>query len=146
MAMLDFFKKLVNLNEGDLDEGYDEAPEETIPVETRPKRETPVRRATDRRGENSTTAMKVVIVRPEVYDEVAGIADQLVQGKTVVLNLETCNKDVSRRVVDFVAGAAYALARKPKKIASNTFIILPENADVSGELSLDDFDEQNYYL
>jgi cell division inhibitor SepF len=90
--------------------------------------------------------MKVVIVRPEVFDEVAGIADHLVQGKTVVLNLETANKDISRRIVDFMSGAAYALACKLKKVANNTFIIVPEYADIAGELMLDDFDEHNYYL
>ena len=89
--------------------------------------------------------MKVVIVRPEMFDEVANIADHLVQGKTIVLNLETANKEVARRIVDFMSGAAYALSCKLKKVANNTFIIVPEHTDIAGELILDDFEEQNYY-
>ena len=89
--------------------------------------------------------MKVVIVRPEMFDEVANIADHLVQGKTIVLNLETANKEVARRIVDFMCGAAYALSCKLKKVANNTFIIVPEHTDIAGELILDDYEEPDYY-
>ncbi len=146
MAFKDMFKNLVNLNEDDLDEGFEETAEEAA---EKPKREpAPKRYTTDRRNQNGTApaAMKVVIVRPEVFDEVAGIADHLVQRKTVVLNLETANKDISRRIVDFMSGAAYALACKLKKVANNTFIIVPEHTDIAGELLVDDFDEHNYFM
>ncbi len=146
MAIKDIFKSLTNFDDNDMDEGYEENTEEVV-AETKPKREAPIqRRSNDRRNSSSGTAMKVVIVRPEVFDEVAGIADQLMQGKTVVLNLETCNKDVTRRIVDFMSGAAYALSCKLKRIANNTFLIVPEQTDIAGDLSVDDFDEQNYFL
>ncbi|MEE0927811.1 MAG: cell division protein SepF [Acutalibacteraceae bacterium] len=147
MALKDIFKNFVSLNEDDLEDEVEETTATEEPeAQPRVKRE-PVRRSSDRRNAPSAnTAMKVVIVRPEVFDEVAGIADHLVQGKTVVLNLETANKDISRRIVDFMSGAAYALGCKLKKIANNTFIIVPSNTDIAGELMLDDFDEQNYYL
>ncbi len=145
MAIKDIFKNLTSFDENDMDDGYEDNNEEA--AEPKVKKEAPVRRSVDRRNTSSAgTAMKVVIVRPEVFDEVAGIADQLIQGKTVVLNLETCNKDITRRIVDFMSGAAYALSCKLKKIANNTFLIVPEHTDIAGELSLDDFDEHNYYL
>ncbi len=148
MAFKDMFKNLVNLNDDDLDEGFEETAQE--PAEAaKPKKEAPQKRyASDRRTQagGTSSAMKVVIVRPEVFDEVAGIADHLIQGKTVVLNLETANKDMSRRIVDFMSGAAYALSCKLKKVANNTFIIVPEHTDIAGELLIDDFDEQNYYM
>jgi cell division inhibitor SepF len=148
MAIKDIFKNFISLNEDDLEEETTETVEaEEQEAQPRPKREPIVRRSSDRRNAPAAnTAMKVVIVRPEVFDEVTGIADHLVQGKTVVLNLQTANKDVSRRIVDFMSGSAYALDCKLKKIASNTFIIVPANTDIAGELMLDDFDEQNYYL
>lgn len=149
MALKDIWNNLVNINENDLDEGYsEENNEETTEPEVRVKREPVQRRSfAERRNTTQTTAgaMKVVIVRPEMFDEVANIADHLVQGKTVVLNLETANREVARRIVDFMSGAAYALACKLKKIANNTFIIVPEQTDIAGELMLDDFSEQNYY-
>ncbi len=149
MAFKDMFKNLVNLNDDDLDEGFEETAQEVEEAPAKPKKEAqPKRYAADRRTQAGAapSAMKVVIVRPEVFDEVAGIADHLIQGKTVVLNLETANKDISRRIVDFMSGAAYALACKLKKVANNTFIIVPEHTDIAGELLIDDFDEQNYFM
>ena len=148
MAIKDMFKNFVNLNDGDLEEEFEEIDEEIEDTSSRTRREPITRRPFERRNTAATpnVAMKVVIVRPEVFDEVAGIADNLVQGKTVVLNLETANRDIARRIVDFMSGAAYALACKLKKVANNTFIIVPEHTDIAGELLLDDFDEQNYYI
>lgn len=147
MAIKDMFKNLVNLNDGDLEDDFEETMEETE-APAKVKKDPAPRRTFERRSSApaASSAMKVVIVRPEVFDEVAAIADHLVQGKTVVLNLETANKDICRRVVDFMSGAAYALSCKLKKVANNTFIIVPEHTDIAGELMLDDFDEQNYYL
>ena len=45
-----------------------------------------------------------------------------------------------------MSGAAYALDCKLKKVANNTFIIVPAHTDIAGELVLDDFDEHNYYI
>ena len=148
MAFKDMFKNLVSLNENDLEEEVEETTAaEPVQEPARPKREaTPAYRRSSDKKNAPAGAMKVVIVRPEVFDEVAGIADHLVQGKTVVLNLETANKDMCRRIVDFMSGAAYALSCKLKKVANNTFIIVPENTDIAGELVLNDFDEQNYYI
>ena len=148
MAIKDIWKNFVNINEDDLDDDYETDTVESAEPETRAKREPAQRRGFERRSSTTQSgggAMKVVIVRPEMFDEVAGIADHLVQGKTVVLNLETANKDIARRIVDFMCGAAYALSCKLKKVANNTFIIVPEHTDIAGELMLDDYDEQNYY-
>ncbi len=142
MAIKDIWKNFVNINENDLDDYENEAAESN--AETESRRREPVQR---KRSSAPSTggAMKVVIVRPEMFDEVANIADHLVQGKTIVLNLETANKEIARRIVDFMCGAAYALSCKLKKVANNTFIIVPEHTDIAGELILDDYEEPNYY-
>ena len=146
MAIKDIWKSFVNISDDDLDDYENEAAEATV-EEPRATREPAPRKTFDRRAsaQNTGGAMKVVIVRPEMFDEVANIADHLVQGKTIVLNLETANKEVARRIVDFMSGAAYALSCKLKKVANNTFIIVPEHTDIAGELILDDFEEQSYY-
>ena len=69
----------------------------------------------------------------------ADIADHLAEKRTVVLNLEQAGKDITRRIVDFLCGAAYAHNGQLKRIANNTYIITPLNvglvgADVLGEL------------
>ena len=146
MAIKDIWKSFVNISDDDLDDYENEAAEATV-EEPRAKREPAIRKTFDRKASAQTTggAMKVVIVRPEMFDELANIADHLVQGKTIVLNLETANKEVARRIVDFMSGAAYALSCKLKKVANNTFIIVPEHTDIAGDLILDEFEEQSYY-
>lgn len=88
---------------------------------------------------HATAKLQVVIVKPTRFEEVAEIADHLIEKRTVVLNLEQTGKDISRRVVDFLSGAAYAHNGQLKRIANNTYIITPFNvgligADVLGEL------------
>ena len=79
---------------------------------------------------SSSGQMQVVLVKPERFDQVSDIADHLRDKKAVVLNLETTNKDVARRLVDFLSGCAYALDGKIKKIAVSTYLVTPYNVDV----------------
>lgn len=81
---------------------------------------------------HATTQLQVVIVKPERFDDVGEIADHLIEKRTVVLNLEQTNKDISRRIVDFLSGVAYAHNGQLQRIAVNTYIITPFNVDLMG--------------
>lgn len=83
---------------------------------------------------HTTTAVQVVLAKPERFDQAAEIADHLRERRTVVMNLETTQKDVARRLVDFLSGVAYANDGKIKKVAINTYIITPYNVDIMGDL------------
>ena len=83
---------------------------------------------------NTTTQLQVVLVKPEKFQDASTIADHLRDKRTVVLNLESTNKDVARRMVDFLSGAAYAQEGKVKKVAVATYIITPYNVDIIGDL------------
>ncbi len=83
---------------------------------------------------NTTAQLAVVLVKPENFEDASAIADHLNDKKTVVLNLESANKDVSRRMIDFLCGAAYANHGKMKRVANNTYIITPYNVDIMGDL------------
>lgn len=76
---------------------------------------------------NTTTQLAVVLVKPDRFENAAEIADHLKDKRTVVLNLEQTNKDVARRLVDFLSGVAYANEGKIKKVANSTYIITPYN-------------------
>ena len=78
--------------------------------------------------------LKVVLVKPERFDDASMVADHLNEKRTVVLNLESTNKEVSRRLVDFLSGVAYANNGKIKRVANSTFIITPYNVDVMGDI------------
>ncbi|MGM9599377.1 MAG: cell division protein SepF [Faecousia sp.] len=83
---------------------------------------------------NSNAQLQVVLVKPDRFDQVSDIADHLRDKKALVLNLESTNKDVARRLVDFLSGCAYALDGKIKKVAISTYLITPYNVNVTGDL------------
>ena len=83
---------------------------------------------------HATTQLKVVLVKPEHFEDASTIADHLNNKRTVVLNLESTNKEVSRRLVDFLSGVAYANNGQIKRVANSTFIITPYNVDIMGDL------------
>lgn len=83
---------------------------------------------------NATTQLQVVLVKPERFDDAAAIADQLNAKRTVVLNLESASREVSRRLIDFLSGVAYANNGDMKRVATSTFIITPYNVDIMGDL------------
>ena len=83
---------------------------------------------------NSNSMMQVILVKPDRFDTVSEIADHLRDKKAVVLNLESTNKDVARRLVDFLSGVAYALDGKIKKVAISTYILTPFNVEIVGDL------------
>ena len=83
---------------------------------------------------NATTQLQVVLVKPERFEDASTIADQLNAKRTVVLNLESTGKEVSRRLIEFLSGVAYANNGQIKRVATSTFIITPYNVDIMGDL------------
>ncbi|MDO5601867.1 MAG: cell division protein SepF [Oscillospiraceae bacterium] len=94
---------------------------------------------------NTTTQLQVVLVKPERFTDASAIADHLNAKRTVVLNLESTNKEVSRRLVDFLSGVAYANNGEIKRVANSTFIITPFNVDIMGDI-LDELESNGVFF
>ena len=94
---------------------------------------------------HTTAQLQVVLVKPERFENVSEIAEHLRDKRAVVLNLESTNKDVARRLVDFLSGCAYALDGKIKKVAISTYIITPYNVDIMGDL-IDELENNGLYF
>lgn len=127
--------QMVNNNSG-LGVGMDDAEEE--PVEGAQKKNKVV-------NIHATTQLQVVLVKPDRYENASEIADHLRDKRTVVLNLEKTQKDVSRRLLDFLSGVAYAQEGKIKKVALQTYIVTPYNVDIMGDL-IDELENNGLYL
>ena len=96
---------------------------------------------------NAKAQLQVVLFKPVSFgEETRAIADELLKRHTVVLNLEKTEKEVSRRIVDFLSGVAYANNGKIKRIATNTFIITPYNVDLTGDDVLDELENSGVYF
>ena len=78
-------------------------------------------------------------------DDASAIADHLNAKRTVVLNLESTSKEISRRLVDFLSGVAYANNGQIKRVAASTFIITPYNVDIMGDL-LDELESNGVFF
>ncbi len=94
---------------------------------------------------HTTAQLQVVLIKPERFEDAVGVADHLNDKRTVVLNLESTNKDVSRRIVDFLSGVAYANNGQIKRVANSTFIITPYNVDIVGDL-LDELENNGVFF
>ena len=88
---------------------------------------------------------QLVLMKPERFETAAEIVDHLRSKRAVLINLETTPKDITRRLVDFLSGAAYALDGKVKKIAANTYVITPPNVDLVGDL-MDELESSGVYF
>ncbi len=94
---------------------------------------------------HTTTQLQVVLVKPDRFEAASEIADHLREKRTVVLNLESTQKDISRRLLDFLSGVAYANEGKIKKVAISTYIITPYNVDILGDL-INDLENNGLYF
>ena len=94
---------------------------------------------------HATTQLQVVLVKPERFENAAEVADHLREKCTVVLNLEQTDKEIARRLIDFLSGVAYAQEGKIKKVAISTYIITPYNVDILGDL-IDELENNGLYF
>ena len=154
MGLMDELKKIIHPYD-DEDYDYEDDFEEPVKESSRSlfddrkddRRED--RRSEDRHNKvvniHATSQLKVVVVKPERFENASEIADHLKEKRTVVLNLESTNKDVARRLIDFLSGVAYAGEGKIKKVAANTYIITPYSVDIMGDL-IDELENNGLYF
>ncbi len=92
---------------------------------------------------NTTAQLQVILVKPEEFEDAQDIADNLMSKRTVLLNIENLNKELSRRLIDFLSGVAYAQGGNIKRVANRTYIITPYNVDILGDV-LDGFNPDSF--
>ncbi len=78
--------------------------------------------------------IKMVISQPTTFEQSEEICQYLKERKSCIVNLEYVNKDVARRVVDFISGGVYALNGHIQKISNSIFLIAPANYDIANEM------------
>jgi|LGOV01.1.fsa_nt_gb cell division inhibitor SepF len=84
---------------------------------------------------NDENKVNVTIIKPEDFNDSANVVNNLKSEKPVIINLESLDIDVARKIFDFCSGALYALNGKIFKISKNIFLLAPENVDISGNLN-----------
>ena len=147
MAFFDKVKELVGIEEIEEDEEEEEEEEvkSLIPRQSSssasalapaPAPRASAAPASSSQGKNNgsgtryTSAMKLVVIEPQGFDESPKLVDSLKAKKPVIINLENLETDTARKIFDFLSGATYALNGNVQKVANNIFVFAPENVSV----------------
>ena len=93
---------------------------------------------------NTSNKIQLVLVRPESFNDAPTIAANMRARKAVVLNLEGVDKNLARRVVDFLSGCGYAMDGTVKKVSQSTYVFCPHNMEVLGDLKNLQGEAENY--
>ncbi len=82
--------------------------------------------------------VRVIISQPNSFEQSEEICEHLKEKKSIIVNLEYVNKDVARRIIDFISGAVYALDGNIQKISNSIFLVAPYNYEITNEILKDD--------
>jgi len=149
----DEFEEDYSMNSGNFDSGANEAPvsggfsqQNQVYTQNTPNYNNNYQSgANNQQGAQSSTSVtsvmggdmhssyEVKVIKPESYGDGRRIADLLMARKTVIVNFDETNKEIIRKLLDFMAGAAYMIKGELNRVGEKTFIITPPNAKFSTE-------------
>ncbi len=95
--------------------------------------EPPRRRVLEPVGGNGGADVQVHLVTPGSFNDAQEVADRFKRAIPVILNLQTTDGELAKRLIDFASGLTYALDGGMQKIAEKTFLLTPRNVEVSAE-------------
>ncbi len=101
------------------------------PAKTSSSKITPISKSSRKRVASD---MEVCVIKPSSIEDEIEITDTLLNGRTVVINMEGLNVDTAQRIIDFTSGSAYALHGNLQKISNFIFIATPNGVDISGDI------------
>ncbi|MDD6488311.1 MAG: cell division protein SepF [Clostridia bacterium] len=137
-------------DEGEYEDYYDNRQQEEEPVQQEEQDSAPEESNNSQNNVinfHDTTKVQFVLFKPEAFDDsIRNMAHELMNGNTVILNVEQTNKDVSKRIIDFLGGVAFAKDGKISRVAEDTYIAMPSNVKLSGEDVMDEVESDNIYF
>lgn len=170
MGLMDKFLDVMRLNgEDDYDDDYDFANEEYYddedeydePKRKAPRRENkvevkeepkkPVSKITpigkSQKKQVASLGMEVCVIKPTTIEDEIEIADTLLSGRTVLINMEGLNVEIAQRIIDFTSGATYAMHGSLQKVSNYIFLATPNGVDISGDIQnlVDAFDSRSSF-
>ena len=94
----------------------------------------------------ATNGNKIVFMKPDRYEDTKVIFDHLRAKRIVLMSLDETNKEIARRILDFMAGATYASDGKIARVSSGTYIITPRNVDMMGSDMMDELENTGLFF
>ncbi len=126
-----FFRKEKTYEDDDYDDGYNPPARSSRNSRSNSgNKVTPMRQPARR----SNVSMEVCVIKPTSVEDAREITETLLDGRTVILNLEGLDLEIAQRIIDFTSGATYAISGNLQKISNYIFLVTPTNVDISGDL------------
>lgn len=85
--------------------------------------------------EPKSASMQVVMMKPSSLGDAINVSDYLLDGTSVLLNMEGLHTEIAQRIIDIVSGTVYAIGGDIKKISTYIFIAGPEDVELSGDFA-----------
>lgn len=140
-----FFRKEKDVNDEPAPKIAKEKPASApAPARVQTNKITPIRRSSGKQG----SGMEVCVIKPTSVEEEREIAETLLNGRAVVINMEGLNVDIAQRIIDFTSGATFAIHGNLYKISNYIFIATPESVGLSGDLQglVDNIDASTFSI
>ncbi len=127
-----------------LEDEYEYVEEETMEDTKQQEEVTPMQRNRQQQPsetqnivslKSAKSSSKMVLSEPKTYNEAQEIADQLVNRRAVVINLQRVDHTQAKRIVDFLSGTVYAIGGDIQKLGTQTFLCTPDNVEISGSIT-----------
>jgi cell division inhibitor SepF len=99
----------------------------------RPRAEASSRRVRNLEAVRGPGTSRVHLVLPRSFNDAQQVADRFKDGVPVILNLQSADQDLSKRLIDFASGLTYALDGGMQRIADKVFLLTPRDVELSAE-------------
>lgn len=136
MGFFDKIKDMFHVQSEEIDDNYEIAYEQENKIQDVTPSQQRIQHIQKKISEGKDMA-KINLVEPRVYKEVENIAPLLLERQAILLNLRRMDEAQATRVIDYLAGIAFAVGGDIQKISSDIFMITPANIEVESMLSED---------
>lgn len=126
-------------------ERKEEAPAAEV-VKEKPVKSTPKITPITKSSRKQVMGMEVCVIKPSSMEDEIEITDTLLNGRTVVINMEGLDVDLAQRIIDFTSGSTYAMRGNLQKISNYIFLATPSGVDISGDIQnlMESFDGSSF--
>lgn len=140
--MLSSLKNMMGFEDEDLYDDYEEETEEKETHEEPRESYSVINRRKEMREQNKVVSIhggnqKVNIMKPSTFDEAPQICDNLKENKIVVVNTTGLEPRTAQRLLDFIAGATYALGGDLQEVEHGIYVLSPSMVDVTRDIKED---------
>lgn len=80
--------------------------------------------------ETNNAASKMIVMKPKNFDDIQALITNLASGQSVIFNLDEASKDTAQRMLDFMAGAAFALGGSMQRIENSMFLVTAKGVGI----------------